>query len=39
MTYANLVRVKADIKAVKQNPPVKLIRNILINKNYDRRLI
>jgi hypothetical protein len=38
MTYANLLRVKEDIKQVKKIPD-ELLRNILINKNYDRRMV
>jgi hypothetical protein len=38
MTYINLLRVKEDIKQVKKIPD-ELLRNILINKNYDRRLV
>jgi hypothetical protein len=38
MTYINLLRIKDDIKQVKKIPD-ELLRNILINKNYDRRLV
>jgi hypothetical protein len=38
MKYINLLRVKEDIKQVKKIPD-ELLQNILINKNYDRRLV
>jgi len=39
MTCENLLRVKNDIKQLKQNISAGLIRNILVSKNYDRRSV